>query len=146
MGPAKVKSTASITFDNNSQGPFSPGARISGRATFQSSGQYPIRSADVILFGHAITHGAKFGGVNGQAVKMDFADDSNLFRIQQPMEQDGAGSWKFDLRFPEQTGKPEGISPLCTRGLVIKAPTWDYAHILPPTFFHGSRSRDVRHH
>ena len=99
---------ASITLDAGSEGPFIPGSRLSGKAALSPT-QHLIRSANVILFGHAVTHGARVGAVNGLAVSLDFADDANLFRTEVPMVQDGSGSWLFDLQFPSRTFKPSRL-------------------------------------
>jgi hypothetical protein len=130
---------AFLTLDPSSQRAHLAGSPIIGHVTITSPIQRNLLTAKILLFGRAMTHSAKMEAINGEAVTLDFGDDSCLFRINELLAQNQNVlpnqplNLDFHLRMPERIEAPETANPWAveTRYQGIYK---ELAHPLPPTF------------
>lgn len=130
---------AFVVLDESSRRPLVAGALISGSVKINAQAGKQLRSAEIIMFGRAVTHAAKFEAVNGEAVSLDFADHSNLFRINNLLAQEqyvGPGqplTLNFNLQLPHRIEAPTTANPY-TNETRYKGEYVETTHPLPPSF------------
>lgn len=137
FGSSATQVEVSVALEEESKRPLVAGSPINGFVQINTRTPTQLRSAEIILFGRAVTHYAKLEAVIGQPVSLDFADDSRLFRVNNLLAQDQFVdrplTLGFHLQLPQRIEAPTTENPYAVETR-YKGTYSETTHPLPPSF------------